>query len=73
VNWSVAPTAMLEFGAVMEIELSDFGGVEVTVDVDPQPVIDSKIIGRAKKINLARQRNAFMLASKRFLQSLSNA
>jgi uncharacterized protein YjfI (DUF2170 family) len=64
---------MLGFEAVMEIEFNDFGGVDVTVDVDPQPVTDSKTIGRAKKINLTRQHNAFMLASRRLLKSLSNA
>jgi hypothetical protein len=64
---------MLGLEAATEIELSDFGGVEVAVVVVPQPAIDSKTRGRAKYINLERQRNAFMLASKRFLKSLSNA
>jgi hypothetical protein len=38
----VALTAMLGFDGVMEIELSDFGVVEVVVDEDSQPVIHIK-------------------------------
>lgn len=44
----MALTAMLELEAVTEIELSDFGGVEVVVVVDPQPAIDIKTKGKAK-------------------------
>lgn len=63
---------MLEFEGVMEMELSDF--VVVVVLNDPQPAIDIKARGRAKEqVSLTRQRNAFMLASRRLLKYLSNA
>jgi hypothetical protein len=49
VNGSVALIAMLALTGAMETELSDF--VEVTSDLDPQPVIDRKAIGRARDIS----------------------
>jgi hypothetical protein len=64
----VALTATLGFEGATEIELSDFGVVEVVVIADPQPVIDIKTKGRTTEISLIRQRKAFMLASRRFFE-----
>jgi hypothetical protein len=50
----VALTATLGFEGATEIELSDFGVVEVVVIADPQPVIDIKTKGR-NKFNTAAQ------------------